>query len=108
MTVYRNEGRYDTSNVEYDGTRILAYDKRHRTTAMQHIDYGLGAFMPSVFAGLPPGASDLERVYQGLIAERKLASFEVDQRFYEIGSPEGFRETEEFLQRQSRNPSELR
>ena len=108
MTVYRNEGRYDTSNVEYDGTRILAYDKRHRTTAMQHIDYGLGAFMPSVFAGLPPGTSDLERVYKGLIAERKLASFEVDQRFYEIGSPEGFRETEEFLQRQSRNPSELR
>ena len=108
MTVYRNEGRYDTSIVEYDGTRILAYDKRQRTTAMHHIDYGLGAFMPSVFAGLPPGASDLERVYQGLIAERKLASFEVDQRFYEIGSPEGFRETEEFLQRQSRNPSELR
>ncbi|HET9215872.1 MAG TPA: nucleotidyltransferase family protein [Terriglobia bacterium] len=108
MTVYRNEGRYDVSNVEYDGGRILAYDKLHRTIAMNYIDYGLGAFLPSVFSSLPPGACDLETVYKGLIAERKLASYEVEERFYEIGSPEGFRETEEFLQRQSRNPSDLR
>ena len=42
MTVFRNEGRWDTSNVEFRDGRILAYDKTARTPAMQHIDYGLG------------------------------------------------------------------
>src|ERR1035441_7766090 len=42
MSVYRNEGLWDTSNVEFTGGRILAYDKATRTPAMHHIDYGLG------------------------------------------------------------------
>src|ERR1035441_2410300 len=42
MSVYRNEGLWDTSNVEFTGGRILAYDKANRTPAMRHIDYGLG------------------------------------------------------------------
>jgi len=109
MTVYRNEGLYDRSNVEYDGIRILHYDKRRRTPAMQHIDYGLGAFNPGVFAALPAkGQVDLETVYQSLIAAGDLASFEVHARFYEIGSPEGLRDTAEFLQSRSRNPLDLR
>ena len=98
MTVYRNEGLYDTSNVEYDGGRILRYDKRNRTPAMHHIDYGLGAFHRSVFEAIPPGqARDLATVYQDLLQAGSLAAFEVHQRFYEIGSPEGLRDTAEFL-----------
>ena len=46
MTVYRNEGRWDTSNVEFTQGRILAYDKANRTPRMRHIDYGLGVFLP--------------------------------------------------------------
>jgi NDP-sugar pyrophosphorylase family protein len=98
MTVYRNEGRYDSSNVEYDGSRILRYDKRHRTPAMHHIDYGLGAFHRSVFEAIPAGqARDLATVYQDLLDAGSLAAFEVQQRFYEIGSPKGLRDTAEFL-----------
>ncbi len=98
MTVYRNEGLYDTSNVEYDGDRILQYDKRNRTHAMHHIDYGLGAFHRSVFQALPAGqARDLATLYQDLLQAGNLAAFEVHQRFYEIGSPQGLRDTEEFL-----------
>jgi len=109
MTVYRNKALYDRSNVEYDGIRILHYDKRCRTPAMQHIDYGLGAFYPAVFAALSAnGPCDLEAAYQGLIAAGDLAAFEVHTRFYEIGSPEGLRDTAEFLQSSSRNPLDLR
>ena len=42
MTVFRNEGRWDRSNVEFRAGRIVAYDKRAPTPEMQHIDYGLG------------------------------------------------------------------
>ena len=98
MTVYRNEGLFDSSNVEFDGTRILKYDKAARTGAMHHIDYGLGAFHRNVFAALPAGEKvDLASVYQQLLREGNLAAHEVHERFYEIGSSEGLRDTEEFL-----------
>jgi NDP-sugar pyrophosphorylase family protein len=98
MTVYRNEGRHDSSNVEYDGKRLLKYDKRNRTSGMRHIDYGLGVFDRSVFAAFPPGEMlDLAWVYQDLLSAGNLAAFEVQDRFYEIGSPQGLRETAQFL-----------
>jgi MurNAc alpha-1-phosphate uridylyltransferase len=98
MTVYRNEGLYDSSNVEYDGRRILRYDKQSPTPAMRHIDYGLGAFHRSVFAAIPAGKGrDLSTVFQNLLSAGSLAAFEAHERFYEIGSSEGLRDTIEFL-----------
>ena len=98
MTVFRNEGMYDSSNVEFDGARIIRYDKRNRTADMHHIDYGLGAFRRSVFETIPSNQiRDLAAVYQGLLAQGQLAAFEVRSRFYEIGSPDGLRETDEYL-----------
>ena len=98
MTVYRNEGLYDSSNVEYNGARIVRYDKVRRTSSMYHIDYGLGAFHRSVFVAISAGEKrDLASVYQGLLEAGKLAAYEVHERFYEIGSSGGLRETSEFL-----------
>ncbi len=99
MTLYRNDGLYDTSNVEYDGTQILRYDKRNLTPNMHHIDYGLGVFNRSVFAALPASElCDLASVYQTLLSSRQLAAFEVKERFYEIGSPSGLQETAALLE----------
>ena len=42
MTVFRNEGAWDASNVEYVDGAIVAYDKQRRNPRMHHIDYGLG------------------------------------------------------------------
>jgi len=100
MTIYRNDGQYARSNVVSDGTRILKYDKREYSPAMHYIDYGLSVFHRSVFADLPADKTfDLAAVIQGLLCERKLAAFEVHERFYEIGSPAGLRETEQFLKK---------
>src|SRR5438270_3000458 len=49
MTIYRNEGRWDSSNVHFADDRILAYNKKVRTPEMQHIDYGLGVFSAAAF-----------------------------------------------------------
>jgi NDP-sugar pyrophosphorylase family protein len=98
MTVYRNDGQYDRSNVEFDGLKILRYDKQDLSPAMRHIDYGLGAFHRRVFADLPEDESfDLATVFQRLLKEGNLAAFEVHERFYEIGSPAGLHDTEIFL-----------
>ena len=100
MTVFRNDGHYDASNVEFDGVRIVRYDKAAKTANMQYIDYGLGIFRREVFARMPQGqSSDLAQIYQDQLAAGQLAAFEVKERFYEIGSPEGLRETAEYLRR---------
>jgi len=98
MTVYRNEGKYDSSNVEFANGRILRYDKKSKTPAMQYIDYGLGVFDKSAFAGLREDEpSDLASVYRRLLERDDLAASEVKERFYEIGSPEGIRDLERYL-----------
>ena len=40
MSVYRNAGRWDTSNVEVADGRIRAYNKKCQTPEMRYIDYG--------------------------------------------------------------------
>ncbi len=98
MTVFRNEGKWDNSNVEFEAGRILEYSKTGRTPRMRYIDYGLGAFRAEAFHGLPAGkACDLTELYAYLLQRKQLAAFEVHERFYEIGSPAGLRETAEFL-----------
>jgi NDP-sugar pyrophosphorylase family protein len=105
MTIYRNEGLYDKSNVEYDGARIVRFDKRGQTPLMHYIDYGLNVFDPLVFDEIPKQPCDLDILHQKLIGEGQLAAFEVYERFYEIGSMEGIRDTAEYLRR--RKLSEL-
>jgi NDP-sugar pyrophosphorylase family protein len=98
MTVFRNEGAWDTSNVHFAGGRIVCYDKRERTPEMRHIDYGLGVFRSSVFADRPAGeVFDLADVQRDLVAKGALAGHEVFQRFYEIGSHAGLAELETLL-----------
>lgn len=98
MTIFRNQGSYDASNVEAVNGVILRYEKRNRTPAMQHIDYGLGVFERSVFEELPLNeVRDLADVYKELLTQNRLAAYEVQQRFYEVGSLNGIEELENHL-----------
>ena len=97
MTVFRNEGQWDTSNVEFRDGRILAYDKVTRSPAMQYIDYGLGVLNRCGVRQRPRGRvrCDLAAVYQEMLRRGELAGFEVTERFYEIGSVAGLEGDEE-------------
>jgi NDP-sugar pyrophosphorylase family protein len=97
MTVFPNEGKWDSSNVEFADGRILNYNKRASTPCMRHIDYGLGVFRSSVFSALPPGSHDLADVYADLLARNELAAVEIPERFYETGSLAGIEELSELL-----------
>jgi len=100
MTVFRNAGRWDTSNVEFRDGQIVAYSKRHLTPAMQYIDYGLGILTPALFDEIRAGAFDLTEVYERLAQESRLAAFEVHERFYEVGSFAGLEAFREYLKQQ--------
>jgi NDP-sugar pyrophosphorylase family protein len=98
MTVYRNEGKYDTSNVVFRDGEIVVYDKKAKLPEMTHIDYGLSMFKASVFEGYAAGqVFDLADVMGRLAREKQLAGYEVFERFYEVGSPAGLPELESLL-----------
>jgi len=105
MTVYHNDDRFDRSNVQFVDGRVLKYDKVRRDAAMHHIDYGVGILTPEAFGPWQDmgGPLDLAAVYQSLIASGALAGYEVGSRFYEIGSPEGLRETRALLEARARS-----
>lgn len=103
MTVFRNEGRWDTSNVLFDGSHVVRYDKRHPSADMHYIDYGLGLFARAAIADWPSEAFDLAEVYAKLAEEGRLAGFEVSRRFYEIGTPKGLTETDAYLRGRTRS-----
>jgi N-acetyl-alpha-D-muramate 1-phosphate uridylyltransferase len=97
MTVLRNEGRWDTSNVVFEDGLVKVYDKEHITPDMHWIDYGLG--MLSAGALDVTADADLAAVYRELAQRGQLAGYEATERFYEIGTPDALSETESFLAR---------
>jgi NDP-sugar pyrophosphorylase family protein len=96
MTVLRNHGRWDRSNVIFENGRLILYDKQP-DPRMLYIDYGLSAFQRQLFDDKPE-VFDLAALLHDLSLQERLAGFEVRQRFYEIGSPAGLRDLEEFLE----------
>lgn len=103
MTVFANEGRWENSNVEYDGVRIISYDKQNATRHMRYVDYGLGIFKKEAFDFVPSRQPhDLAQLYQDLLKQNQLAAFEVRNRFYEIGSVSGLQETRQYLATRSK------
>jgi NDP-sugar pyrophosphorylase family protein len=98
MTVFRNDGRWDGSNVVLEDTRVARYAKGldKPPPAMRWIDYGLLAFRRGVIAErVPPNVpEDLAPLCGELAGDGLLAGFEVSRRFYEIGSVAGRNELE--------------
>lgn len=98
MTVYRNEGKFDASNVVFADGEIKVYDKKNRLPEMRYIDYGLSMFKASVFDSYGEDqVFDLAEVMGRLVREKQLAGYEVHERFYEMGSPAGLAELESLL-----------
>lgn len=100
MTVFRNEGQWDTSNIEFQHNQIIAYDKKNKTDRMQYIDFGLGILNKKAFDLVPNNeVFDLALLYQMLLQKKQLAGYEVKERFYEVGSFAGIEELSHYLKR---------
>jgi NDP-sugar pyrophosphorylase family protein len=97
MTVLRNQGRWDRSNAVYAEGRVMLYDKHALSPQMDYIDYGLSALRREVIERIKTPVFDLSTLYHDLSVAGELAGYEVTQRFYEIGSPQGLRDLEEYV-----------
>jgi NDP-sugar pyrophosphorylase family protein len=101
MTVYRNAGRWDQSNVEYRDGKVVLYDKSATGDEMAYIDYGLSVLTRDLIEEvLPPGCvADLGNLFHDLSLTGRLAGYEVHERFYEVGSIDGLADLEARLGR---------
>jgi NDP-sugar pyrophosphorylase family protein len=98
MTVLKNGDRWDKSNVLFSAGRLHEYNKHAPSEDMAYIDYGLGVLSSGLLLSYPEDQPfDLAEVYHRLSLDGRLAGYEVFERFYEIGSFEGLKETEAYL-----------
>ena len=98
MVVYKNYGRYDRSNVVVEGNLVKQYSKENRTEGMVYIDYGVSILRKQALELVPPNqVYSLEELLAHLIKEKELLAYEVNKRFYQIGSPEGLEEFRRYI-----------
>jgi NDP-sugar pyrophosphorylase family protein len=102
MAVMRNQGKWDKSNVAFRDGELVLYDKSvadPRAQGMDYIDYGISVLTrDAIVQGIAPGAvADLAELLNRLSREGRLRGYEVFERFYEIGSPQGLDDFESYI-----------
>ncbi len=108
ISVYNNRNpRICPDNLVVDDSckRVLLYDKSRELDEMNGVEAGTSIFDHRIFDFMPPLESlssskkcSLEmEVYPHLIARGELASYCTNQRFYDMGTPDGLRAMEEVL-----------
>lgn len=97
MTVFKNNNRFDKSNVVYNNEKLVKYDKENMVPDMKYIDYGVSVLNRKVIEEIPECKVDIASVYGKVAADCKMAGHEVRNRFYEIGRPDSLKEFRDFI-----------
>lgn len=101
MVAYRNENRYDRSNLVIENGRVVEYGPGNHLEK-HYIDEGISILRKEFFEPFQENeVFGLPAVFQKLIAARKLRAMETNQRFYEIGSLSGIEEFRNWIKTKS-------
>ncbi len=100
MVVYRNDNRFDSSDIFVADGLVKAYRKSPPLPDAFYINHGLMIMRRQDIMDIREGERmSLQQFLQPLIAENQLAAWETTQRFYEIGSLAGLKELESVVGR---------
>lgn len=98
MAVFKNDGKWDASNVHYADGWVVRYQKGASSPEFDHIDYGATALRRKAIAILAEGQPlGLDALQADLSARKRLRACVARERFYEIGSPSGLAELDRLL-----------
>ena len=98
MVVYRNEDRWDRSNVIVENNTVTFYSKTERRPNTVYIDAGVSALRKETLRLLPQhDPVGLDVLLHDLTLQGRLHAYEASQRFYEIGSFAGLNKLQELL-----------
>lgn len=99
MTVYKNYDRYARSNTAIEANLVKKFSKKEKTKDTVYIEYGANIFRKEVLKMVPENQFySLDDLFPRLIDMEELLAYEVDERFYEIGSIRGLKEFEKYMQ----------
>jgi N-acetyl-alpha-D-muramate 1-phosphate uridylyltransferase len=102
MTIYKNKDIVHANNVNYNGKRILQYNKFLPVPNMKYIDFGISILNKKTLDKFNEMCyHDLSDIFQYLIDIGELAGLPIKQRFYEIGSLKGQEELSKYLLEES-------
>ncbi len=97
MTVNKNYDQYDKSNTVIQGNLVKKFSNKEKTEDMFYIEYGVNIFNKEVLKMIPENQFySLDDLFTRLIEMGELLAFEVKERFYEIGSPQGLKDFEKY------------
>jgi histidinol-phosphate phosphatase family domain/HAD-superfamily hydrolase, subfamily IIIA len=102
LTVYTNKDGWTKNSILLDEQGfITAFDKRNQTPGLQGVEISYAIFHRSILSRLPEhdNVPLEETVFPVLAANRQLAAFVTDHRYYSVGSVARLPFTETFLAR---------
>jgi N-acetyl-alpha-D-muramate 1-phosphate uridylyltransferase len=99
MAVYDNEDPTPVPlNIEMNGDLVVRYQRDGgEASGCTHVDAGVYAIRKKVLLRTEREKFQLEELWPDLIGESKLVAYPVDERFYDIGTPERIKEFEEIV-----------
>jgi len=99
MTIYLNENQFDKSNVWLDSNGYMKYSKKNSNSEMKFIDNGFTILRRESFGKFERvDKFDLADLLEDLSFSNQIDFYEVNQRFFEIGSFEGILELSNYLE----------
>jgi len=98
MAIFRNNNKYDKSNIELQKLKKILYFKKIPKKKLFYIDYGVSYVNKRIFKGIKKNTKiDLAILFEKISQNNMLKGFEVKKRFYEIGSYNGIRDIKKYL-----------
>jgi len=101
ITVYSNKDGYSRGSVALDGEgHVRIFDRQRLATGLQGVEISY-AIITDLCLDLLPDHDTLfeEAIYTPLAAQRRLAAYPTDHRYYSVGSLERLPVTEAFFRR---------
>ncbi len=100
MAIYKNQNKYDKSNVEKQKSNFIIYDKSKKNKNYVYIDYGVSCLKKKIFKNFKKNTRfDLSDLLQKISKDNKLKGYVVKKRFYEIGSYNGIKQFKKFIKK---------
>ena len=98
MTIYKNDNKFDKSNIELLNSKKIIYHVKKSKNKLRYIDYGISYLNKKIFKNKKKRTKfDLPEFYNELSLKNLLLGYKVKSRFYEIGSYQGISELKNFL-----------
>jgi len=98
MVVYKNQDKYDKSNLIIKNKLAVGYGKKDRNKDMIYIDYGTSILNKTTLDLVPKNKMfSTGDFFSKLIKRNEILAFEATERFYHIGNPESLEEFRRYI-----------